>query len=61
MSTHESARAHVKSGSFVLNNGMPGSRLSGDNPGKTGMVGRYAMSTILHINYNYVYGIIRNN
>ena len=36
-----SARARVKSGSFVLHGGMPGSELEyRDNPGKRGMVGR---------------------
>ena len=42
---YASARTHVKSGSFVLNDGMPGPELVlRDNPGKTGMVGRYERS-----------------
>ena len=37
-----STHTRVKSGSFVLHAGMPGSELIlRDNPGKTGMVGRY--------------------
>ena len=39
---YASGRTHVKSGSFVLNEGMPGSYI-GDNPGKTGMVGRHVI------------------
>ena len=40
---HAPARARVKSGRFILHGGMPGSELEyRDNPGKSGMVGRYA-------------------